>query len=300
MQQSPIPNPSDDEKAYARTVGLAILGFGLLVCLGGSALGFLRYQAQLVAIYGNYFPTPTSTSTPTATLTATPTSTPTNTFTPTPNLTATQSAFRTTGTALAFQSTATGVADQWKKIFSESFDNNNQYWYVQTLDTEYLKIAFDVKDGKYRWNATAHKGFIQEMPLPRGSVSDLFVTVEVNLSDHTGSSDYGITFRKDLDGNLYYFAIDSDGMYSLFKYYGGGWSALIDRTRSSAINKNQPNELALIMEGDHIILFINNQFISEKRDDSIKKGITSLAMELFEPDQQAVVEFDNVVLRVPK
>src|SRR5689334_6754656 len=143
MQQSPIPNPSDDEKAYARTVGLAILGFGLLVCLGGSALGFLRYQAQLVAIYGNYFPTPTSTSTPTATLTATPTSTPTNTFTPTPNLTATQSAFRTTGTALAFQSTATGVADQWKKIFSESFDNNNQYWYVQTLDTEYLKIAFD-------------------------------------------------------------------------------------------------------------------------------------------------------------
>ena len=138
------------------------------------------------------------------------------------------------------------------------------------------------------------------MRVPARSVSDLLFRVEVNLGNHMSPADFGIIFREDFHGNFYYFAIDSRNRYSLFKYYDSGWSTLIDRTPSSVIRTDEPNQLAVLAEGDHIILFINNQFIAEQHDASIAKGATSLGMEMFEPDQQAIVEFDNIVLRAPK
>jgi len=299
MKQSPFSNPIDDEESFTRGFRLSILGLGLVFCLGISALGLLGNRTRFVSIYNRYFPTPTNTATPAPTLTSTRTTTPTNTFTSTPNLTATESIVRMTGTALAFQSSAQ-AADQWTEVFSESFNDNSWSWYDQPLDNEYSKITFEIKDGKYRWDALAHKGFIQEMPMPARSVSDLFLTVDIQLGDHTALADYGVVFREDIHGNFYYFAIDSENEYSLFKYYGGEWSTLIDRTPSSVIRKDQPNRLAVIAQGDHIILFINNQFMAEKHDDSLPKGSSSLAMEIFDPDQQAVVEFDNIVVRAPK
>src|SRR6476659_3140575 len=101
MNQSPISNRLDDEESFTRGFRLAMVGLGLLVCLGISALALMRNQTGFVSLYNRYFPTQTLTSTPAPTLTATLTTTPTATFTSTPNLTATQSAFRTTSTALA-------------------------------------------------------------------------------------------------------------------------------------------------------------------------------------------------------
>jgi hypothetical protein len=88
-------------------------------------------------------------------------------------------------------------------------------------------------------------------------------------------------------------------MYSLFKFYNQEWSALIDRTSTSQIRNGQPNQLTVIAEGSHIMLFINDHFIAEHYDDQLRNGTTALAVEVFEPDDQAVYEFDNIVLRIP-
>ncbi len=298
MDNTPIFNPSDqqaetpyvDDEAPTRGVRLAILGFGLVVCCAFSAFGFIRYQSNVVSFYESFFPTPTATFTPTQTPTHTAT------FTPTLNLPATR-AFNATNTALAFEATASHAASEWQEIFSETFDNNSHRWDEYTIDTGYAKSKSKVEDSKYRWEAVAQKGFIDWVPFPIKSLDDFFLSLEVSLGDHTGSNDYGIIFRRDAQGNFYYFAIDSDHMYSLFKYYAGGWTALIDRTPSSVIKKEEPNRLTIIAEGDHFILFINDHFVAGKHDDWIEKGTVALAIEIFEPDQEATFEFDNIVLR---
>ena len=299
MDNSPISNnPFDDDESYTRNVRLGILGFALLMCCAFSAFGLIVYQTNIISLYDRYFPTPTRTATPTATFTPTITSTPTATSTPTPNLTATRD-FQSTNTALAFQATATNAVSEWQEIFSETFDENGHGWVEHTIDTEFVNLTYEIKDGKYQWDAMAHKGFIEWITLPTKSVDDMFLTVEVSLGDHTGPSDYGIIFRSDLGGNFYYFAVDSDNMYSLYKYYAGGWSTLIDRNSTSIIRKDEPNQLTVIAEGDHLMLFINDRFIADTHDDSIKQGTAALAIEIFQPDQQATFEFDNIELRIP-
>jgi hypothetical protein len=299
MNPSPISNPFDDEESYTRSVRLAILGFGLFVCLGLSALGFIRYQAQVFSLYGQYFPTTTVTHTAAPTLTATRTSTPTTTFTSTPNLTATQSAYRITRTALAFQLTATQVASQWQEIFSEPFDNNHSQWPVDAQDDEYSKTTFEIKDSRYRLNSISRQSFIYWVPIASKDLENFSLTIEAGLVEYSSSIDSGIIFRWDNQGNLYYFAIDSDQRYSLYKLLAGEWSTLIEPTETPLVKKDGMNQLAVIVQGDHFILFINEQFVADKHDDSIKKGTTALAIEVFQPGETAIFDFDNIVLRAP-
>jgi len=299
MNQSPISNPLDDEESYTRSVRLAILGFGLLVCLGISALGFMRNSNEFVSLYDRYFPSPTLTSTPAPPLTATNTSAPTETFTPTPNLTATGSAFSTTSTALAFQSTATKAAQAWQILLSETFDNNQDNWPVDVQDNEYSKTTFEIQDDKYRLTSLAHQGFIRWVPVSTKSLEDFSLTIEAAMIENSDLSDCGIAFRIDSDGNFYYFAIDSNNMYSLYKFESGEWSNLIDATETPLIKKGEPNQLTVIAQGDQFILFINDQFLDARQDDSIKQGTTALAFEILQADQTATFEFDNIVLRTP-
>jgi len=298
MDNQTIVNTLDQDEQGGRVIKIALLGAAFaVICLLFSA-AFTWFQPDQLSLSERYFPTSTLTLIPTVTITPTPTPTHTATFTPTSNLTATQRASQSTGTALALQAIATNAASEWREIFSETFDDNINGWPVDTQDDEFSKIAFEIKDGKYRWNALAHKGFIQWVPLATQSVDDFFLTLEVNPGDHTGSNDYGIVFRQDFSGNFYYFGVNSDHMYSLFKYYNDEWSALIDRTATSMIRRGQPNRLTVIAEGDHIMLFINDHFIAEEYDNQIKKGTAALAIEIFEPDQEGIFEFDNIQLRI--
>lgn len=300
MKQSPNSNPFDDEEAYTRNFRLAILGFGLFLCLGISALGLMRNQTEFISLYEQYFPSPTITSTPAPTLTATHTSTPTATYTPTPNLTATQSAFISTSTAMAFRSTTTALAEQWQEILSEPFDNNNNNWYIAAQeDDEYSKSTFEITDGKYRLSVLAHQSFIRWVPITTDTLEDFSLTIEAKLVEYSDATDYGIAFRVDSEGNFYYFAIDSDQLYSLYKFQGGEWTTLIEHTETPLIKKDEPNRLTVLAQGTHFILFINDQFVAGMEDDSINKGTTALAIEVFQPDQQATFEFDNIMLRTP-
>jgi Domain of Unknown Function (DUF1080). len=300
MKQSPISNPFDDEEAYTRNFRLAILGFGLFICLGITALGFMRNQTEFISLYEQYFPSPTVTPTPAPTLTATRTSTPTATYTPTLNLTATQSAFISTNTAMAFRSTTTALAEQWQEILSEPFDNNNNNWYLAAQeDDEYSKSTFEIKDGKYRLSVLSHKGFIRWVPVSTNTLEDFSLTIEAKMVENSDANDYGIAFRVDGEGNFYYFAINSDHLYSLYKFQGTEWTTLIDPTETPLIKKDGPNRLTVLAQGTHFILLINDQFVADEDDDSIKKGTTALAFEIYQPDQQATFEFDNIVLRTP-
>jgi hypothetical protein len=287
MDSQTVPNPFAPAEQRARMIKITLLGLAFAVTCVLFGAAFTWFEPDQLSLSDRYFPASTLTSTPTAT------------FTPTPNLSATQRASQTTSTAVALQAKATSAASAWHETFSESFDNNDNNWSVDTQENEYSKITFEIREGKYRWTALARQGFIHWVSLPAPSVDDLSLSVEVNLGDYTGLNDYGIIFRKDRAENFYYFGIDTEQMYSLFKYYNQEWIVLIDRTSTSLIRNGQPNQITVLAEGSHMMLFINGHFVAEHYDDQIKNGTAALAVEIFEPDQQAIFEFDNVVLRIP-
>lgn len=275
-----------ESKSRSRTIGFFLLGaaFAGICLLFISA--FIWFQPDQLSLSDRYFPSPTATITPSPTLTPTSTLTPT----PTPNLTA---------TVQAFETTATSVVSQWIVLLSDTFDANENQWMVGTDDDEYANITREIENGKYRWDATAHKGFTGWVGLETKSVSDFYLTLQAREAKNPTQGDYGLIFREDQDGNFYYFAINHDQAYFVSLNYNGEWINLITPTHSQEIRPVGFNHLTIVGQGSHFIFFINDQYVADITDDRIKTGTTALAISLSNTDDQTIFEFDNVELRVP-
>jgi len=309
MDDNPFSNPfdqndhsNDDQNTYASNTldtfedgsnnrrliwllsGVILLGCGFIF-----TIAFFYFQPDAKPLIAQYFPSPTPTATATLTPTATLTFTPTNTYTPTPNM-----------TAQAYESTASSAAINWHELVSENFDTNEKSWYAKTNDSEYSTVTFNVTDGKYVWDATSKKGFIYWMPVNYLFSSDFYISLEATQDSFTTAADYGIYFRADSAGNFYYFSISNKGVFNVWLNYLDKWSELIEDTKASTIRPREANKLAVLAEGDHFVFFINDQYVAECTDATIKTGKAGMAIEIFDPDLNIVFEFDNILLKRPE
>jgi len=55
----------------------------------------------------------------------------------------------------------------------------------------------------------------------------------------------------------------------------------------------------VIAEGSQYSFFVNDQLVGEVIDDEWTAGSIKLFIQLCEPDDSAVIEFDNMEVRVP-
>lgn len=280
-------SPLDESESNGHTLvwlmlGVAAMGCGLLVAAG---LFFFRTDAQ--ELYDQYFPSPTATFTNTPRPTATITPTPTLTPTPTPNL-----------TAQAYEGTAVHAADAWTSIVAESFDSNSHKWYVGEEDDKYALKSYEVRDGKYIWEATAHQGFVQRLEANVLGIKDFYFSVEIAQPELLANVDYGFYFREDNDNNHYYFGINNDGEFSLWLYNDAEWTQLIEDGTSTAFARGGANKVSMIAEGDHFIFFVNDVYAAEFFDSTLASGTTGMAIEISEPGLHATFEFDNLIVNV--
>ena len=291
-------NPIDDDNTGRSLVWL-ILGIVVLGCSAIFVGAFLFFKPDTKSLVDRYFPssTPTFTLTPTATPSVTPS--PTFTSTPTPNMTATAAALQATDTAMAYQVTATNAAGTWRALVKDTFDSNKNKWRVKPSDDDYALINYEIANGKYTWDTTAHKAFIGWVTTNSKSMSDFYLSVDLKQPSGPDSADYGLIFREDADSNFYYFGINEKGQYGLY-LYNKDWSTLLDWTQSELLQPGQSNRITILGEGSHFIFFINDQYLTEITDDTIKNGTAAFAIELADANDHAVFEFDNLELRVPK
>jgi len=213
-------------------------------------------------------------------------------------MTATQQALDITKTAQAFQSKATSAASEWEIALEDNFDSNNNNWGTGSSDTEWAKSIITVADGKYSWDITTYKLEITWETANTQSLGDFALNVDAKQIGGPTTGEYGLTFREDADFNSYYFGITNKGEYFLY-LYNDEWITLIDYTKSKLILPNEYNRLTVIAEGSHFTFYINGQYVAEYTDELIKKGRVGLFSLLYDPDQQAVFEFDNFELRAP-
>jgi hypothetical protein len=296
---SPVSNPFDaDDRASGRTILWAAIGLLGLCCCVVTAGAFFWFKPDPQALIAQYFPSATATASATPSRTPTPLATATSTSTPTPDLTATAEVVRLTGTADAIQSAAMNSASTWRVVMTDTFDSNKNDWLNEAADDEFAKVNYRVTDGKYRWDATAHKSFIGWVRAGNKSVSDFSVSVDVQQVSGPDTADHGILFREDEAGNFYYFGINNSGYYVLYEYVGE-WSTLIDFTETDLIRAGEINRITIIAEGPQFTFFINDQYLTYFTDDDIAKGSVALAIEMAEENDQAVFEFDNFELKTP-
>jgi hypothetical protein len=296
---SPVSNPFDaDDKAGSRTILFASLAFLGLCCCAAAVGALLWFRPNPQALIAEYFPSPTVTASVTPSATSTPRATATSTSTPTPNLTATAEIVQMTGTADAIQSTARDAAGTWRVTLTDTFDSNKNDWLNETADDEFARVNYQVVDGKYRWEVTAHKSFIGWVRASEKTFSDFSVSVDIQQVSGPDTADYGIIFREDEDGNFYYFGISDNGFYSLYEY-AGEWRPLIEFTETDLLQPGQSNRITIIGVGSQFTFFINDQYLTYFTDDHIAKGSVALAIEVAEENDEAVFEFDNFELRTP-
>ena len=280
MDNSPISNPFDeDERRGRRPLVWAAVGL-IAMCLGVSFVGAIYYfQPDAKSLISQYFPS----STPPPTSTPAPTATP--------NWTATaqiQDAL----------SAAEDATNNWELVLADTFDNNDNIWLAESSDDEYALINYEIVDGKYRWDATAHQSFIGWARSNTDPLTDFYLSVEITQVDAPDTADYGVLFREDEDSNFYYFAISEQGLYAFYIYFEG-WDTLIDWTKTPLIIPSTPNRITVLGKGSHFTFFLNDQYLTEFTNDQIPEGLTSLAVELSDEGDQAVFEFDNFELRIP-
>ena len=204
-----------------------------------------------------------------------------------------------TSTVEVIQSTATRVASDWKVNFSEPFDSNKNKWPTGPSDDSYANITHTLENGIYTWDVTAHQDFIGWNRINKKTYSDFSFSAQVQQTIESGNSDMGLIFREDTDGNFYYFGITNDQQYLLALYKDKQWSNLIDWTSSLALLTDQPNRLTVIAQGNHFLLFINDQFVNEAYDDQVQKGANAIAVELSPADAHVVYQFDSIEVHTP-
>lgn len=292
MNDNPISNPFDeDERSGSQPIVWALLGIVAIGCGVIFAIALFYFQPDAKSLYAQYFPSPTVTPSRTPTSTPTLTPTATSTSTPTPNMTATVQVQNA-------ESTAESALTNWKVIRSDTFDSNKNNWLVEESEDEYAITNYEIVDGKYRWDSTAHKSFIGWVRADRKALTDFYLSVDIQQVEGPDTADYGVIFREDDNSNFYYFGISDNGQYVLHLFFEE-WDTLINWTETNLIKPGEINRLTVIGEGSHFTFFINDHYLTEITDDTIPSGSTALVIEMADENDHAIVEFDNFELRAP-
>lgn len=300
MDKRAYHNPFDEDD-NPRQKWLTLFGsvaFAVICCVF-LTFGYLYFRPDQLARLGQYFPSPTITPTFTQTFTPAPTLTPTLIFTPTKTLTPTITPSPTPNlTAQAYENTVIEIATDWNVAIEEDFASNDYDWYIEEDDTDLVRIAYSIEDGKYIWSTQAYDGFVQRMNISSDSVRDFYFSVEVTQPDLTAPADQGFTFREDEEGRYYYFSLNNKGYFELWMYFEG-WIEMVGATDSTAIRPQESNQVAVLAEGDRFVFFINGQYVLEVTDATLPAGMVGLAAGVHESDVEVVFEFDNISLQTP-
>ncbi len=266
----PLPTPISPTPRSPRSIGriLLLAGLALLVIAGGIGLFAVIHANQVATANANATATARANSTATAVaFQATDTSEA--------NAIATQNAMNATAQAQATASVIAANPDPYGggtlAFYDPLSDNSNgNRWYEGTGNNgicQFTGGAYHVSTAQtnFFWTCTASPNFTNfayqvQMKIIKGD--DGGVAFRVN---NTNSTFYG-----------YVFAVGRDGSYQLFVCPPNATtcSSPLSQGSSSAIKQglNQTNLVTVIVKGNTITLYVNQQEIGSVADNTFSKG----------------------------
>lgn len=212
-------------------------------------------------------------------------------------------ATRVSPTEPATSSSPSFVPAGWSPLLRDSFDSNRNGWDEGEDNDEYSSGGQDISSGRYRWDATAHRGFVWWTMPDMESVSDFVLSVQARrVRGPKVTGEYGVIFRVSRppggDLNYYRFGVADDKTFHVALRHDGEWTRLIEWTDENAIKPGQENHLVVIARGSTFRFLINGDEIALVEDATLREGKAGLLISLDEGDE-GVFEFDDFEVYVP-
>lgn len=202
----------------------------------------------------------------------------------------------------AVNAVATAVAaEHGFEVLTSQFDDNTDDWPVGIdTDDEYGTLNRRIVDGKYSWTLDATKGVVwYGYPYIKG-VRDFYTSVEASPASEATDFRVGLIFRRYSADGYYYFHISpSDQYFAVELWYRDGWKIMVPPTYTDAIQPDGNNKYAVLGTGSRFVLFINDTYVAEFEDDTLRSGLVGIAIGGGETSGKIVVEYDNFLLRDP-
>ncbi len=236
-----------------------------------------------------------------AQLTDTPEIAPTAADTPTPSINTTA-----TAQAAVTLTALNALAEQqrnWPVVVQEKFTNDALNWNVGSDNNQYAIEDITIAANKYTWKLTTKKSMGSFSFPDMQPLADMFVSVDMQMVS-TGAFDddeAGIIFHTSTkDQTFYFFGVNPNGFFWLSMYDGSNWNDMIPSTPSDLLIPNQVNHLAVSIQGNEILLMINNSVVNSFEDAQLSSGGAGLGLELTSAGEDATVIFSNFYIRAPK
>jgi|GEM_PF-1787569 len=236
-----------------------------------------------------------------AQLTDTPEFTPTAADTPTPSINTTA-----TAQAAATLTALNALAEQqrnWPVVVQEKFTNDALNWNVGSDNNQYAIEDISIAANKYTWKLTTKKSMGSFSFPDMQPLADMFVSVDMQMVSTGAFNDdeAGIVFHTSTkDQTFYFFGANPNGFYWLSMYDGSNWNDMIPSAPSDLLKPNQVNHLAVSIQGNEILLMINNSVVNSFEDSQLSSGGAGLGLELTSAGEDATVIFSNFYIRAHK
>jgi hypothetical protein len=197
------------------------------------------------------------------------------------------------------------VNDGWQDLPAGTYLNEYVY---QVKNVISMDDAFEQRSGK--WDETEQQNFSQWTEAGSFHIQvhqenfvawslyhdqkfndGLIMAQARRVSDSTGA--YGLLFRYQDVNNFYYFMVDDSGFFRLGKRFSGEWIDLIEWTYSESIFSGEAfNHLGVMMTGDELVAFINNEVAGSVIDTSFQLGDVGLIAQSAGDQEGMHAEFD--------
>jgi len=185
----------------------------------------------------------------------------------------------------------------WILLLSDGFDDNGNEWSSPVPDDASGSIRSRVENGTLDVTLSSN-----ELGGARNSVMqtnlthllDFYITFEANQTDFQSEAYYGLEFRT-ISVQGYVFMIDQKNRRYTLAFTDSDWHPIIDFTTSTAINRNAPNKIGLLIMGPSVTMFINDQEIAKISDARpYNMGTFGFTAGLYDPNGNMSVSFDNL------
>jgi hypothetical protein len=126
---------------------------------------------------------------------------------------------------------------------------------------------------------------------------DAVVEASGYFIEGTGKYEYGIVFRANTEGTLYYvFTVTNDGRYNVSKYQNDKYTDLIPYTNSPLVNTgdDSSNTFKVVTRGSRFDFYLNDEFLNTVTDTTISGGVAGLFF--YNAEAETEVGFDQFTI----
>lgn len=210
------------------------------------------------------------------------------------------------GCVNTFDTATLSILAGMKPVLCTNFEQGDNRW-ISEDDDEYARTSSKLDDGALEYRIDAKKGvyFHPTLPLRSNPLMDEMVFDNFGISitaRRRGTSSegmYGVYFRE-TDNEMFVFEInDTAQTYSVYMPLPGTWRPIKESTSNPHIKPGDWNTITMKANVEQFVFYINGQPAYTFVDSRLPRGGVGLAMEMTNPNESEVFEFDKLLLVAP-